>query len=101
MIRIRDRTTSVFLPVGDGHGDRGIRLHAGPSDVAAAGLILAAWLVAVGCRGYGSQRVVTGFDYIAIGLVFFSLAVLTSMAKGGALPRRILDHKETIREARE
>jgi hypothetical protein len=68
----------------------------------AAGLILAAWLVAVGCRGYGSlRRVVTGLDYIAIGLVSFSLAVLTSMAKGGALPRRILDHKETIPEARE
>jgi hypothetical protein len=68
----------------------------------AAGLILAAWLVAFGCRGYGSlRRVVTGLDYIAIGLVFFSLAVLTSMAKGGALPRRILDHKEKIPDARE
>ena len=68
----------------------------------AAGLILAAWLVAVGCRGYGSlRRFVMGLDYIAIGLAFFSLAVLTSMAKGGALPRRILDHKEKIPEARE
>jgi hypothetical protein len=62
-----------------------------------AGFILAAWLVAVGCRGYGSlRRVVSGLDYIAIGLVFFSLAVLTSMAKGGALPRWILDHKERM-----
>ena len=47
-----------------------------------AGLILAAWLVAVGCRGYGSlRRVVAGIDYITIGMVLFSLAVLTSMAK--------------------
>jgi hypothetical protein len=67
---------------------------------AAAGLILAAWLVAVGCRGYGSlRRVVTGLDYIAIGLILFSLAVLTSMVKGGVLPWRILDQKGKIPDA--
>jgi hypothetical protein len=56
----------------------------------AAGLILSACLVAACCRGYNSLRhVVAGIDYIAIGLVMFSLAVLTSMAKGGVLPWRI------------
>ena len=56
----------------------------------AAGLILAAWLVVVGCRGYGLlRRVVTGLDFIAIGLVFFSLAVLTSMAKGGRVAKEV------------
>ncbi len=70
------------------------------TSLAAAGLILAAWLVAVGCRGYGSlRRVVTGLDYIAIGLILFSLAVLTSMAKGGVLPWRILDQKGKIPDA--
>ena len=52
-------------------------------------LILAAWLTAVGCRGYNSLRhVVVGLDYIAIGMLLFSLAVLTSMLKGGVLPGR-------------
>ncbi len=67
---------------------------------AAAALILAAWLVALGCRGYGSlRRVVTGLDYIAIGLVFFSMAVFTSMAKGGALPWMIPDQKGKVPDA--
>jgi hypothetical protein len=67
---------------------------------AAAGLILAAWLLSVGCRGYGSlRRVVTGLDYIAIGLLLFSLAVLTSMAKGGVLPWAIRDQKGKVSSA--
>jgi hypothetical protein len=56
------------------------------ASAASAGLILFAWLAAAFCRGYGSLRqVVAGIDYIAIGMVLFSLAVLTSMAKGGVL----------------
>ncbi len=67
---------------------------------AAAGLILAAWLAAAGCRGYWSlRRVVAGLDYIAVGLVLFSLAVLTSMAKGGVLPWRVLDQKGKVPDA--
>ncbi len=55
--------------------------------LASAGLILIFWVIAAGWRGYSSLRqVVAGIDYIAIGMVLFSLAVLTSMAKGGVLP---------------
>jgi hypothetical protein len=55
---------------------------------AVAGLILAAWLTVLGGRGYGAlRRVAAGLDYIAVGLVLFSLAVLTSLAKGGMLSR--------------
>jgi len=53
----------------------------------AAGLIAASWLAVLGWRGYGALRqIAPGLDFIAVGLVFFSLAVLTSMAKGGVLP---------------
>ena len=52
-----------------------------------AGLILSFWLVAVGYRGYCSARhVVVGLDYLAIGMVLFALAVLTSVVKGGIVP---------------
>ncbi len=62
------------------------------TSLVSAGLILAGWLAALAGRGYGSLRhVVAGLDYIAIGLVLFILAVLTSMAKGGVLPWRIVD----------
>ena len=64
------------------------------TSLASAGLIVIVWLAALACRGYASLRhVVAGLDYIAIGLVLFLLAVLTSMAKGGALPLRIVDGK--------
>ena len=43
-----------------------------------------------------SAQVVAGLDYIAIGLVLFSLAVLTSMAKGGVLPWAIRDRKGKV-----
>jgi hypothetical protein len=57
---------------------------------AAAGLILVAWLAVLGGRGYRALRqLAAGLDYIAVGLVLFSLAVLTSLAKGGAWPRPI------------
>ena len=62
------------------------------TSLASAGLIVTVWLAALACRGYGFLRhLVTGLDYIAIGLVLFILAVLTSMAKGGVLPWRIGD----------
>jgi hypothetical protein len=51
-----------------------------------AALIVACWLAIMGGRGYVSLRgAVVGLDYIAIGMVLLALAVLTSMAKGGAL----------------
>ncbi len=60
------------------------------ASAASAALILSAWMAAACCRGYSSLRlVVAGIDYIAVGMVLFSVAVLTSMAKGGVLPRRI------------
>ncbi len=60
------------------------------ASLAVAGAILASWLAVLGWRGYSALRqVAAGLDYIAIGMVLFSLAVLTSMAKGGVLPWRI------------
>lgn len=53
-----------------------------------AALIVAGWLVILGGRGYiVLRRAVSGLDYIAIGMVLLGFAILTSMAKGGALPR--------------
>ena len=67
---------------------------------AVAGLILCAWLAAVGGRGYGSlRRIVAGLDYLAIGMALFTLAVLTSMAKGGVLPRKMMDRKGKLPDA--
>ena len=57
---------------------------------AVAGLILVSWLAVLGGQGYWAlRRFAAGLDYIAVGLVVFSLAVLTSLAKGGALARPI------------
>jgi hypothetical protein len=65
-----------------------------------AGLILAAWLTAVGCRGYGSlRRIVVGLDYLVIGLLLFSMAVLTSMAKGGLQAGTIADRSGKVPDA--
>ncbi len=56
--------------------------------IISASLIVSCWLTAMTCRGYVSlRRAVLGLDYIAIGMVLLGLAVLTSMAKGGALRR--------------
>jgi hypothetical protein len=50
-------------------------------------LIVSSWIAVMGCRTYVSlRRTVVGLDYISIGMVLLCLAVLTSMAKGGALP---------------
>ena len=79
--RVGDRALSAR----DGHAHRGLRAQysaTGPRRRQPA--ILFAWLAAAFCRGYGDLRqVVAGIDYIAIGMVLFSLAVLTSMVKGG------------------
>ncbi len=62
--------------------------------LASAGLIAFSWLASVGWRGYCSLRqFAAGIDYIAIGMLLFSLAVLTSMVKGGLLTWRTWDHK--------
>jgi hypothetical protein len=62
--------------------------------LASAGLIAFSWLASVGWRGYCSLRqFAAGIDYIAIGMLLFSLAVLTSMVKGGKLSSKTTDHK--------
>ena len=54
------------------------------TSLASAGLIVCSWLASIGWRGYCSLRqFAAGIDYIAIGMLLFSLAVLTSMVKGG------------------
>jgi len=64
------------------------------ASLAAAGLIVLAWLACIGWRSYCSLRqFAAGIDYIAIGMVLFSLAVLTSMVKGGMLSSRPTDRK--------
>lgn len=61
--------------------------------VASAGIILSFWLVATGWRGYSALRqVIVGIDYITVGMALFSLAVLTSLAKGGVLPWKLAGH---------
>jgi hypothetical protein len=62
--------------------------------LASAGLIVSLWLATLAGRGYASLRhVVAGLDLIAIGLMLFMLAVLTSLAKGRTLPWRVVDGK--------
>jgi hypothetical protein len=73
---------AVLVAYGLALGHRG--------SLACAGLVVACWLSAAGWRGYRSLRhVVVGLDYIALGIVLFALAVLTSVAKGGLLTRRV------------
>ena len=64
------------------------------TSLASAGLILFSWLASVGWWGYCSLRqFAAGIDYIAVGMLLFSLAVLTSMVKGGVLSSRTTDSK--------
>jgi hypothetical protein len=72
------------------------------TSLASAGLIVFSWLASVGWRGYCSLRqFAAGIDYIAIGMLLFSLAVLTSMVKGGVLSSRTTDHKPEVPDAPE
>ncbi len=72
------------------------------TSLASAGLIAFSWLASVGWRGYCSLRqFAAGIDYIAIGMLLFSLAVLTSMVKGGVLSSRTTDHKPEVPDAPE
>jgi hypothetical protein len=65
--------------------------------LAAAGLIASAWLLGAALRGYVLLRqMVAGLDYLALGMILFVLAVLTSMAKGGVLPLRHLKAKRGL-----
>jgi hypothetical protein len=67
------------------------------ASLVAAGMILASWLAVLGWGGYRAVRqLAPGLDYIAVGLVFFSLAVLTSMAKGGVLPGRLTGRMDKV-----
>lgn len=64
----------------------GLVLDHRPS-LACAALIVACWVFVTGWQWYVHlRRIVVGIDFIVLGLVLFSLAVLTSLAKGGALP---------------
>ena len=66
--------------------------------LASAGLIACSGLASAGWRGYCLLRqFAAGFDYIAIGMLLFSLAVLTSMVKGGLLSQRTSDAKQVTR----
>lgn len=63
----------------------------------AVALILLSWLIGSGWRAYSALRqIVTGVDYIVIGMVLFLLAVLTSMAKGGVLPWSITRRESEV-----
>jgi hypothetical protein len=42
------------------------------------------------------RQFAAGIDYIAIGMMLFSLAILTSMVKGGKLSWRTTDHKPDV-----
>ncbi len=67
------------------------------TSLASAGLIVFVWLAGVGWRGYCSLRqFAAGIDYIAVGMLLFSLAVLTSMVKGGMLSSRTKDQKPEV-----
>ena len=67
------------------------------TSLASAGLIAVSWVASVGWRGYCSLRqFAAGIDYIAIGMLLFSLAILTSMVKGGMLSGRTTDHKPEV-----
>ena len=68
--------------------------------LAVAGVILSSWLVVVGWRGYCSARqAVVGLDYLAIGMVLFALAVLTSVVKGGVLPWGFWNRKGKVSDS--
>ena len=74
----------------------GARLGHRPAMVC-GGMILGAWLLAAGSRVYGSLRhVVAGLDYIAIGMALFTMAVLTSLAKGKGSPWRAAPGKAEV-----
>ncbi len=60
------------------------------SGQAAAGA-LSCWFVGMGWHGYRWLRqLAAGLDYIALGMVFFALAWITSLFKGGRLSTKIL-----------
>ena len=68
----------------------------------AAGLILASWVVGTGWQGYQSvQRLVTGFNYIALGMISLALAWLTSLAKAGRIPWMSLPRGEIASAVRQ
>ncbi len=67
------------------------------ASLAAAGLILASWLIWTGWRGYRSARqLIAGLDYIALGMLSFALAWLTSLVKGGKLAPIVSSSKGNV-----
>jgi hypothetical protein len=78
---------------------QGALSHRGQSSCLSAAIIVCARLGVGAFWASGAIRqVVAGIDYIAMGLVLFSLAVLTSLAKRGVLPRDIGGRKAELPE---
>ncbi len=69
-----------------------------PALVSAA-LSFGGWLSVVGRRGYAELRPsVAGLDQISLGLAFFALAALISLAKAGVLARWLITIREWARQ---
>ena len=64
---------------------------------AAAAVILVCWLAALGWLGYGLLRqLIAGLDFLALSLLVFALAVLTSLLKSGVLTRWHAANREAM-----
>jgi hypothetical protein len=64
------------------------RLVGHQAPAVAAGAIVALWIAEAGWKGYQwLERIMAGFNYIALGMLCFMLAWLTSLAKAGRIPR--------------
>jgi hypothetical protein len=63
----------------------------------AAGVLVVGWLASLGWLGYGLLRqLIAGLDYLALSLVVFALAVLTSLLKSGILARLYAASREAM-----
>jgi hypothetical protein len=70
------------------------------SMVAGAGLISALWVVAAGWRIYRTFRlVITGLDFMAVGLALFAVAIAISLGKSAARSRWIAARQGKVPEA--
>jgi hypothetical protein len=63
----------------------------------AAAVLVVGWLASLGWLGYGLLRqLIAGLDYLALSLVVFALAVLTSLLKSGVLARWYAASREAM-----
>jgi hypothetical protein len=64
---------------------------------AAAGVITTTWLATVGVRIFEIvRRYLLGADHIAVGLLFFLLAIIISLAKAGAFRPRVAPEEKPL-----